>query len=195
MERIFVGFVGPIASGKGTATSVFTVKGYQTYSLSDRVREEAKRRVAAGKLHADFDRTDLQDIGDELRAIYGGHELASRTWALATHASCNAIVIDSIRNPEEIRFLRTIPGWKLLIGVDATPERRFQNMRRRNRPTDPQTWEEFLTMEKRDRGAGEKALGQQVDACLALADCVIQNNGTRNEFLAAVRALKEEHGL
>lgn len=195
MERFFVGFVGPIASGKGTAIDVFTAHGYRTYSLSDRVREEAKRRVAAGKLKTDFTRTDLQDIGNELRAVYGGHELAARTWALATHDSCNAIVIDSIRNPDEIRFLRTLPGWKLLIGVDATIENRFRNMLARNRPTDPQTWEEFLTMEGRDRGAGETALGQQVDACLALADRVIQNNGTRNEFLAAVRALMEEHDL
>lgn len=195
MERKIVGFVGPIAVGKGAAIEVFTAAGYVAYSLSDRVREEARRRVALGKLRADYDRPDLQNIGNELRATEGGATLAKRTWALVQGDGTLLVAIDSIRNPEEIHFLRALPGWKLLVGVTASQWRRYQNMIGRARATDPKRWKEFLAVEERDRGAGESALGQQVDACLALADVPIENEGTLFQFQGAIRQLMHEHGL
>lgn len=195
MDRKIVGFVGPIAVGKGAAIEVFKEGGYVTSSLSDRVREEARRRVAAGALRSNFDRTDLQNIGNELRATEGGATLAKRTWTLIQGDGSLLVAIDSIRNPEEIHFLRTLPGWRLLIGITASQRRRYQNMIGRARATDPKTWEEFKVLEERDRGAGESALGQQVDACLALADVRIENEGTLLQFQGAIQELMEEYDL
>jgi dephospho-CoA kinase len=195
MDRKIVGFVGPIASGKGAAIEVFKEAGYVPSSLSDRVREEARRRVADDALRSDFDRSDLQNIGNDLRATEGGATLAKRTWALVQGDGSLLVAIDSIRNPEEIHFLRTLPGWRLLIGITASQRRRYQNMISRARATDPKTWEEFKALEERDRGAGETALGQQVDACLALADVRIENESTLFQFQGAIREFMREHGL
>jgi dephospho-CoA kinase len=70
----------------------------------------------------------------------------------------------------------------ILIGVDASEEKRFELMRIRARQGDPTTWNEFIELSRRDRGVGQSIIGQQVDACLGLAGTIIDNNGSLAEF-------------
>ena len=55
-------------------------------------------------------------------------------------------------------------------------------MQKRGKDYDPKTCEEFSKAEERDRGVGQALFGQQVEACLRLADVILDNNGTLQDF-------------
>lgn len=176
-----MGFVGLPCAGKGVAIE-YLVKNYHFYysSLSDRIREELRRQ---GDL---LTRDNLQRLGGELRQDHGPEVLAVRTWQKILEAKCLRGVIDAIRAKEETEFLKNQPGF-YLVAVLAKARRRFRRMQERNRESDPQTWEEFLTMEARDKNAE----GRDIESCLQLADFRVENNGELEEFYRKIDQLVE----
>jgi len=167
MERVVIGVAGDSASGKGTAAEYLVKMGFKYFSLSDRIREEAARRKWGNG------RKVLQDLGDEIRANFGAEEWAKRTAQLEEFKLGDRIVIDSIRHPSEIKYLREFFEAKI-IGVTASPETLFKRMRERNREGDPKTFEEFMEMQKREMGV-EGSSAMQVHKCLEIADGIILN--------------------
>ena len=189
MSRKVIGVVGPMASGKGVVIDQLKEYGFQIYSLSDILRQ------TASLIQLPPNREILQDIGDLLRKHAGNGVLAERTVALINQTSDSDIGIDSIRNPVEMQILSEILSARF-IGVDATLERCFENMRIRNRVGDPKTWEEFLPLAKRDRGIGQEASGQQVESCLQLAQPhVIQNDGSLENLKQRIDAELQSLGV
>jgi dephospho-CoA kinase len=180
-----IGLVGPIASGKGVVADLLRERGFFYLSLSDRVREEAKRRGVPEE------RETLQNIGNELRLREGNDVLARRTADIIGTVSSSNVVIDGIRNPAEIEYLRERFEARI-IGVIASADVRFQLMQRRKRPSDPETREVFDRLEQRDRGVGEEDHGQQVEACLNLADVTVENPGLGEGGLENLRKNAEE---
>ncbi len=87
------------------------------------------------------------------------------------------VVIEGIRNPAEVNYLRTLPNFNL-IAVTAKRSVRFKRLLRRAKPWDPKTWREFLVVDRRDKGIGQKKYGQQVGRCLKMSDYQIVNNGS-----------------
>lgn len=173
-----VGVVGPIASGKDTVILELEKLGFKSFNLGDRTREEADRR---GLLH---DRLILQDIGNELRTKFGDDILVRQTEKLFGRSQ--KIVIDGIRNPGEIGYLRKKYN-ATTLGVTAPVKLRLEFSQKRKSDSDPKTEREFVRVEKRDRGIGETIHGQQVEACLALSDIVIENNSTKKEFIKKIK--------
>jgi len=163
---IVVGLTGPIGSGKGIVADYLKEKGFEYFSLSDIVREEARKKGIA------IERNSLQDLGNKLRAEGGDGVLAERT---VKKLSGRNTVIDSIRNPGEVLVLRKIPGFKL-IAVDADVKRRFERVKARSRESDPISYEQFLKIEGRDLGKNEPLSGQQVKKCVEMADIKIVND-------------------
>lgn len=188
MSTSIIGVVGPMASGKGEVVRLLSSVGYEAYSLSGILRK------ACDSLQLNPTRKALQDIGDLLRTHEGPGALAQRVIRQIGEKSGRRIVIDSIRNPGEIAVLRSAYGI-MLIGVDATEEKRFELMQIRGREGDPTTWEEFIELNRRDRGVGQGETGQQVDACLALADTTIQNNETLEEFHTMIHETFVSYGI
>ncbi|PIR99466.1 hypothetical protein COT86_03875 [Candidatus Collierbacteria bacterium CG10_big_fil_rev_8_21_14_0_10_43_36] len=180
MTRTAVGLVGPIASGKGEVVKYLKKLGFTVFSLSDRVREEVCVRGLP------LSRENLQNIGNELRETYGGHILAERTLEMLGDFEGN-IVIDSIRNPSEIEFLKEALGITI-IGIDASPEHRLEWYidRAWKRGEDGTMEKDFVKANSRDLGLGENNFGQQVGRCLAMADVIIQNEDTKKHLLEAV---------
>lgn len=174
-----VGIVGPIASGKGMLVDTLKKNGFKTFSLGDRVREEA------GRLALPHDRSTLQDVGNALREKFGDDILVRQTEKLFD-TSKTKIAIDGVRNPGEISYLQKQYN-ALIIGVNAPVEKRKNFSKKRKADADPISAEEFARVEKRDRGIGQTSHGQQVDACLKLCDIVIDNNGTLEEFKEKIR--------
>lgn len=172
MSNKYIGLVGSLASGKGVVAKFFESTGYLHVSLSDIVREETVRRGLS------LTRDNLQNVGDELRLMHGNHVLAER---LVDKMSTfdGKIVIDSIRNPGEIAFLRQVLDI-LIIGVDADVEVRYERYlhRAEERGEDLATLADFQRVDGRDWGVGGDSNGQRVSDCLALADIHIRNNGT-----------------
>lgn len=170
-----IGVVGPIASGKGVIVSLLQNKGYRVLSLSDVVRNKAK------ELGLEITRENLQNVGDSLRHDSGNDILAKEIAPEIKKHPDQKFVIDAIRNPSEVTFLKK-EFHAYIIGVTASPEKRFELMQIRNKAYDPKTWEDFVKAEKRDRGIGQEAFGQQVEKCLSLADVILENNGSLEEF-------------
>jgi dephospho-CoA kinase len=164
-----IGLTGTNGAGKGEAAAFFHRHGYESYSLSDILREELVQRGLA------LSRDNLIKIGNELRRQYGADILARRAWQRIK----NRAVIDSIRNPGEVTFFRQHAQF-ILIAIDAPVEVRFQRILKRGRAESVQTLPEFKAKEAEERSTNPHH--QQLQACLALADYLIINDGTLEEF-------------
>lgn len=175
MSYHIVAVVGPIASGKGAVIASLQKKGFSVLSLSDVVREKTN------EWRLTVTRKNLQDVGDSLRQKFGPAILAELIAPKISNNSDKQFVIDSVRNPAELTYLKK--HFKtFVVGITASPEKRYAMMQARGREWDPKTREEFDKLETRDRGIGQESYGQQVEACLKMADVVIDNNGTLQQF-------------
>lgn len=169
---LVVGLTGTKSSGKGEVAEFLKKKGFFYYSLSDIVREEAKKRGLEK-----YTVKDLQDIGNEFRKKYGLGVLAERIIKKIRIEKKEKYVIDGIRNPGEIKKLDDIENF-YLIAVDAPKRKRYQWLLARARASDPKTWQEFLKMDARDRGDGELNIGQQVGLCMNMANFYMMNDAS-----------------
>ncbi len=180
---MFLGFTGPNASGKGEAIKYLVEKQkFIAFSLSDIIRGEAKKRGL------DPTRDNLIAIGNELREKEGPQVLAKRTVTKIKNSPQAAI--DSIRNPYEIEELRANLKSFKLIGVTADIKTRFERAKKRGRPGDGETLEEFKKKEEKENSADDKA--QQLANCLEKADYKIENNGTPVELFGKIEAILKE---
>jgi len=188
MDRIIIGLTGPGAGGKGEVSKVLQERGFVYFSLSDEIRKEARKRK-----WSDTKREVLQDLGDELRSNLGNDVLAKRVATLPEFKHADMVVIDSIRHPAEIEYLKEVFDAKI-IGVTASPEKLFDRMRQRNREGDPKTFEEFEKMLKREMGI-EGSSVMQVHKCLAAADFVISNEGDKPDLRKETEKALHELGI
>lgn len=164
-----IGLTGTNASGKGEAARFFVRHGYAFISLSDLVREELKKN------NVEITRDNLIAMGNKMREKSGPDVLARK----AVKKMTGKTVIDSIRNLEEIKYLRENTEF-LLLSIDAPPEIRFQRARKRGRREPLRTLNAFMEMEKREMTGNKK--GQQLRKCMESADFKITNQGTLKEF-------------
>jgi dephospho-CoA kinase len=185
---MIIGLTGKNAAGKGELANHIKAKGFVYFSLSDALREEATKRGL------DHLRDTLISLGNELRKKFGNAILAERINEKIKKEKAKGkknFVIDSIRNPGEIKELRKNKGF-LLVGVVTDEKIRFQRLLKRNRLGDAATFEEFKVQE--DRENNNEASGQQLDKCLEMADKRISSNGTieeaNREFDEWLRELK-----
>lgn len=173
--RTTIALVGPIASGKGHISELLISRGFSHFTYGDEVRKELRQR---GLPH---ERSVYQDVSDILRVEHGSAILAQRIAAEIQgerqQGRANKSIIDGLRHPDEVEWLKRSFNTKVL-GVTAPPELRYQRLRGRARPSDPDTRDGFDIAEQRDRGVGQPEFGNHVDACLSLADLVIENTGT-----------------
>lgn len=181
MSRKVIGLVGTLSSGKGTFADYLTSKGFVYYSLSDSLRD------IATKLKLPHERDTLADIGNTLRERFG-NDILARGAKRMVEDSDKDFVIDSIRNPAEVELLKQELN-AYIVGIITSPERAFQFMEERNRPGDPQTWEEFIEVYERDLGITSPKHGLQIGSCLQLADVVVQNDGTRPDLESKIKEL------
>lgn len=177
-----VGLVGYIASGKSTISTHFVDRGFLYYKLSDAIREECIHRGMP------VTRENLQDVGNDLREKHGGAILAERVLALAEGAQ--PVVIDGVRNPEEIEYLRQHAD-TFMLGVVAPQYVRLERYLQRasERGEDGVTKASFIRANEREKGVGEDESGQQVEVCLGLVDHTIHNTGSLDDLLLSCEEL------
>ena len=177
ITRNIIGIVGPLACGKGVVAE-YLIKngGYTSFSLSSLVHDEAKKRGITT-----LTRTLMQDIGDDMRKNEGDDVLAKRAIEKFQVSSfkLQKLIIEGIRNPGEVEYLRTLPGF-FLIAIDAPQRVRYQRVLARKKPWDPKDWKSFLKIDGRDQGDKQNANGQQVRKCMDMADVKIDNNGDKD---------------
>lgn len=162
-EARLIGLTGTNASGKGEVAHFFKKKGYAFYSLSDLVREDLTKK---GK---EISRDNLIRMGNRLREKFGADILAR----LVMKKIRGKAVIDSIRNPEEVRYLRRQKDF-ILLAVDAPVELRYERAKKRGRVESASNLQEFMAKEAEEMSQRETC--QQLQKCMELADIKIVND-------------------
>jgi dCMP deaminase len=165
---MIIGLTGRNASGKSEVANYLRQRGFTSYSLSDVLRDELKARRKT------VTRTNLIWLGNKLRDTFGPSVLADKI--MDKLQDDHHYVIDSFRNPEEVKAFRRTKDFRLL-SVEATPKKRFERMLLRNREADARTFEEFVKHENKELHSADPTK-QNLLACAALADFHVTNNGS-----------------
>lgn len=176
---MILGLTGKNAAGKGEVARILKAGGFEYFSLSDELRLELRDQGTPES------RDNLIEAGRRMRQNEGLDSLARRV-SRRFNAGLNQVV-DSIRNPEEVRFLRSL-GSFFLIAVDAPAGLRFARAQARARTGDPIDLAGFQAAEERELASGDPA-AQQLVATIALADFTLVNDADIDTLTAQVRDL------
>lgn len=176
---MIIGLTGKNASGKGEVLEFLKSRGFTAYSLSDVLRDEL---TVAGK---EITRDNLTDLGNRLRNDFGPSVLADKI--LDRIEDDRHYVIDSFRNPEEVKAFRRTKDFKLIL-VDSSQRTRFERMQKRKRERDADTFERFVEHETREARNADPTK-QNLDACARMADYKVSNNGTIDNLHAELTNL------
>ena len=167
MSKLVVCLTGMPGAGKSTIVSKLKEAGYETFSLGDGVRAEAKR-------------LDLEPTGEnlgklmlDLREKNGPGAIAKLLKNSIENSTHEIIIIDGIRSTHEINVLKETGNVKLLA-VNASADTRFNFLRERKRSDDPLTREKFEERDNREIGVG-------LEEIIGLADESIENNNVTIE--------------
>jgi dephospho-CoA kinase len=177
-EMKIIGVCGQPGSGKDTVADFFVSKGYTHISLGDTLREEMRKQGMP------VDRAQMSVFAANAKKTRGMAYLAELAVARVTG---NAI-ISGIRGTAEVELFRRRfgPDFILLV-VDAPLEMRYARARKRNRPGDNITFEEFRRIEDHERSAVSGA--QEVDKVIALADFTVDNSTSMEALMAKLELL------
>jgi dephospho-CoA kinase len=174
-DRRLIGLTGTNASGKGEAAAFFMGRGFAYYSQSDVIRDELRRKGLEPT------RDNLIREGNDLRQRFGPDIMARRVMEKISGDS----IVDSIRNPSEIEYWRRQPNF-VLLAIDAPVEVRYQRALARGRDESVTSLEEFTAKEDEEKTRDRNA--QQLETCMRMADFVIRNERTLEEFRKKLEA-------
>ena len=183
---MIIGITGTIGAGKGTVVQELVGRyGFVHASARSFIEGELERRGLP------LTRDHMASVANELRRLHHSAYIVEQLYAAAEARGGDA-VIESIRTLGEIALLREKPGF-ILLAVDADPHVRYDRIRLRGSSTDDVTFERFLADEEREAHATDPGM-QNLSGCRALADYVIENNGTREDLSQSVDRFMEESG-
>ena len=162
MPKLVVCLTGMPGAGKSTIVSKLKEENYETFSLGDGVRAEAKRQ------NLEPTGENLGKLMLELRQKNGPGAIAELIKESIEKSNHEIIIIDGIRSIHEINVLKETGNLKLLA-VEASSETRFNFLTQRKRSDDPLTREKFVERDNREISVGLQEI-------IELADETIENN-------------------
>lgn len=175
--KLLVCITGMPGSGKSIIAKVAKDLKLPVVNMGDIVREETLRRY--GVIRPDL----MRKVSQDLRREFGDKIIAIRTLEKIKDIEQSIVVIDGVRSLEEIEVFKS-NGRVIVIAVHASPRTRFERIRRRNRPGDPDNWDDFW---KRDLIELSFGIGNVI----ALADYMIVNEGSIEETYKCAREILE----
>jgi dCMP deaminase len=166
---LIIGITGTLGAGKGTVVDyLIKNKNFKHFSVGDFLKQELiKNKI-------EVNRTNLQNIGNELREKYGPDYITQKLFERAKVENSDAI-IESIRNPKEAEFIKSQNGF--LIAVVASQKTRYKRIKLRGTEKDKVTFSEFVKQEKVElQSKDPNALN--LPECIKMADFKITNDST-----------------
>lgn len=169
--KTIIGLTGSFGSGCSYLTdNIIVEKGYRKILLSDILRQ---LYYEENPDEPDPQRTELQKYGDQKRESNGPEFLAKKAQEIIlSDEEQEKWVIDSIKNPNEIKYLKSEYSDFYLIGVFADPDIRWERVKDEHYRGNSNLFEED---DKRDQGE-DLSHGQSVTECFIKADIIICNN-------------------
>jgi dephospho-CoA kinase len=110
-----------------------------------------------------------------MRETQGADVLARRVMRTINEKT----VVDSIRNPQEVAYLRQQDDF-ILLAIDAPVETRLERVKQRGREESASTLQEFIAKETEEMSNHQT--GQQLGNCIQLADFKIENDSTLEDL-------------
>ena len=175
-QKIVIGVAGMPGAGKAVLRSSAESMGYSVVIMGDEIREETKRRGLEPTPE------NIGKIMLKLREEEGPTAVAKRCIPKIEEAQSDIVFVDGVRSVDEVyEFKRHFISFSL-IAAHSSPEARFQRLSKRKRSDDPKGWDVFHKRDLRELSVGQGDV-------IALADYMIVNEGTYDEFKAKVDEL------
>lgn len=177
-QKIIIGLVGPIASGKGE------VKAYlqKNYSATEH-RFSTMLRDVLDRMHIEQSRKNMQDVSTILRQRFGEDLLAKVLTEDVKNDNHELIVIDGIRRMADIVYLKELPEFHL-VSIDADEEIRYQRVLSRNENAGDSE-KSFADFQKDAQAETELTIPE----VMGTAKEKLQNNGKIEELHANIDKL------
>ena len=163
--------VGMPGSGKDELVGVARSIGLATLKMGDLVRTEASRRGIAPNGSA------LSRLAAEEREKHGAAIWAQRALPKLIETR---MLVDGCRSDTEINCFRHQFGDLYVLGIYASPETRYERMRRRGRSDDGASLQEFFDRDQRELKFG-------IGSAFILADGMLVNEGDLGAFRSSAR--------
>ena len=161
---------GMPGAGKTTATAALVKEGFTSVSMGDVIRKEAARRGMG--LDGEGQRRTMLLLREE----EGPAAVARLCGDEIRRLRLTKVVIDGARSMDEVEYFKTL-GKVWILGIHASPMRRFKLLTARGRKDDPMSYPEFRARDERELDLG---LGRVI----AMSDRMIENEEISIEDLA-----------
>ena len=163
--------VGMPGSGKDELVEVAHSMGLATLKMGDLVRDETRRRGLP------LNNASIARIANEEREKHGPGVWAQRALPKLTETK---MLVDGCRSDAEVAVFRHNFGDLFVLGIFASPEARYDRMMKRGRGDDGAGLQEFFDRDRRELKWG-------IGSAFALADGMLINEGSLNDFRSAAR--------
>jgi dephospho-CoA kinase len=171
-----IGVVGLPGSGKGEVSRIARDLRIPVVVMGDAIRNRVRE---AGLAATD---ANLGSTAQQLRSELGMDAIARITIPFVEAEDAPVVLVDGIRGDQEVATFREhFPGFTL-IGILTSFETRQKRLAGRGRSDDLLSPEELRIRDERELGWG-------LLRALKAADYTVRNEGTIEEFAAAVRDL------
>ncbi|HNV96814.1 MAG TPA: AAA family ATPase [bacterium] len=170
-NKLILGFVGEIASGKGTAVDYICKKyNINSYRFSTILRDVLDR------LSIEQSRSNLQDLSTTLRNTFGQDLLAKVIVKDVLKDKNQIVIVDGIRRMDDIKYLKKLSGF-CVINVYTDSEIRYKRLILRSENSDDKnkTYEQFLEDAKQEAESQIREVAEN-------ADFTIDNNTTQENL-------------
>lgn len=161
-----IAFVGPAAVGKDVASDYIAKKFNLAHVPTGDIVRDYIQKNNLGTL----DRANVRIIAKKMRDEQGGDILVK----IALEKNPDNIILSGLRAVDEVVTLKNLDG--KIVSLNAPMEKRYEWAKIRGRIGDHISFEDFQTMENKEREDKDKN-SQNVAAVMAMADFEITNDG------------------